>query len=152
VSFRRIKSDPQQVFLAVIYDEQYPVDSGMCWALALIDASSQDEAAATLAHNGGEVLYGKDCEFLKLPKAFVEPLKSIPRGIPIGEPNPLANEMNVVLGDWLAVMLKARRARGDTRRTVVAPAPGGVYVVELTKEGTAHMLEMEKAAKDKKVH
>jgi hypothetical protein len=153
MSFKRIKSDPQQVFLAVIYDEQYPVDSGMCWALALVDAVDENEAAVKLAHYGGEILYGKDCELLRLPKAFVAPLKGIPRGIPIGEPNPLAAEMNAVLGDWLAMTIKARRARNTTQRVAVAPVDGGVVIAELTEEETAQMLKNEQVnQKPKTVH
>lgn len=153
MSFKSVKSS-LRTFLAVIYDEQYPVGSGRCWALSLLDASSTDEAAAMLAHCGGERLYGKDCEFIALPKAFVEPLAHIPRGVPIGDPNPLAQDIQDVVGDWLELTLYARRAKdgGTPKRSAVAPVPGGAVVADLTDEETERMLANEKAAAKKAVH
>jgi hypothetical protein len=155
VSFKTIKSE-SRTFLAVIYDEQYPVGSGRCWALSLVDAKDTNEAAARLAHAGKEMLYGKDVEFLALPKAFVAPLAHVPRHIPLGDPNPLARDVQDVVGDWLEVTLAARRRHAEdfpAVRVAVAPVPGGgVVVAELTEEETQQMLANEQAAKKKSVH
>lgn len=152
MSFKTLKSEPR-TFLAVIYDEQYSIDSGKCWALSVLDAVDQNEAAAKLAHIGGETLYGKDVEFFVVPKALAKLLTEIPRGIPIGDPNPLAKEMQDVIGEWLAVMLGARRlADRSERRQVVAVAPvaGGVIVAELTEDETQQLHANEQANPPKK--
>lgn len=154
MSFKTIKSP--RTFLAVIYDETYTVDSGKCWALSLIDAADEKEAAAILAHAGKEIMYGKDCEFLRLPTAFLAPLAHIRRAVPIGDPDPAAEEIQSVIGDWLAERMSARRRNRSQdlveRRTVVAPIEGGAIVVNLTEDETQQMLANERAEKNEKVH
>lgn len=136
----------RNLYLALIFDDKFPVMGGKAWAVCLIEADMTDEAASKLAVAGGETMFSKDAEFYELPPEIAAKLKHIRRNIPIGDPDPEAREIMAAVDGWLEPRFLERRTNDGGQVNKVAttiPVSGGIValtgkVVKPLKKPSVH--------------
>lgn len=126
----------RHLYLALIFDEKFPVMGGKAWAVCLIEADVADEAASKLAVAGGQVMEFKDAEFYKLPPEIADKLKHIRRNIPIGDPDPEAREIMAAVDGWLEPRFLQRRTNdhGQVSKMTTTIPVGKNEIVALTAD------------------
>lgn len=135
--FRSLRPTRPKLFVGVIYSAEHPIAGPRAWAITLVDADDEEQAAAQLMDSGQEVLIGKDVEFYAAPREMAKHLTHVQRNIPLGDGDPVTAEVKSVIGEWLSDSVLRRRERDmgrPAREVAVAHDGDAVMVGEIVRK------------------